>query len=192
MSHGNHQERTEGLLLRTERLARAWRTACRLGPVAILPLLAVLGTAAEVPLHARIDQSVRQAEPGHPAPVASDAEFLRRLSIDLLGSIPASDEARQFLDDRSPDKRTALVLRLLDHPRYAVHMTHVFDVMFLERRNSDVIRQEDWEQYLFESFASNKPYDQLAREILAADGTDPKTAARGEVLPGAQRAIPIC
>ena len=66
------------------------------------------------------------------------------------------------------------MLRLLDHPRYAVHMTHVFDVMFLERRNSDVIRQEEWEQYLFESFASNKPYDQLAREILAADGTDPK------------------
>jgi hypothetical protein len=117
---------------------------------------------------------VRQVEPGRPASGASDAEFLRRLSLDLWGSIPSADEARRFLDDRSPDKRAALVLRLLDHPRYAVHMTHVFDVMLLERRNSDVIKQEDWERYLFDSFASNKPYDQLAREILASDGTDPK------------------
>jgi hypothetical protein len=149
----------------------------RIGSAAVLALLAAFGpsaAAAEVPLHTRIDQLVRQAEPGHPAPLASDAEFLRRLSIDLLGSIPTADEARRFLDDRSPDKRTALVRRLLGHPRYAIHMTHVFDVMFLERRNSDGIRQEDWEQYLFESFTANKPYDQLAREILAADGTDPK------------------
>jgi len=147
---------------------------CRIGCWAWLALSGAIVAAGEAPLHARIDLMVRRAEPGRPAPPASDAEFLRRLSIDLLGSIPSADEARHFLDDRSPDKRTALVLRLLDHPRYAVHMAHVFDVMLLERRNSDVIKQEDWERYLFDSFASNKPYDQLAREILASDGTDPK------------------
>jgi hypothetical protein len=148
--------------------------SCRIGCCVWLVLCGSVAAAAEAPLHARIDLLVRQAEPGRPAPAASDAEFLRRLSIDLLGSIPSADEARHFLDDRSPGKRTALVLRLLDHPRYAVHMTHVFDVMLLERRNSDVIKQEDWERYLFDSFAANKPYDQLAREILASDGTDPK------------------
>ncbi len=139
-----------------------------------LALSAAIAGAAEAPLHVRIDQMVQQAAPGRPAPRASDAEFLRRLSIDLLGSIPAADEARRFLDDPSPDKRVALVRTLLDHPRYAVRMTHVFDVMFLERRNSDIIKQQDWERYLFDSFASNKSYDQLAREILASDGTDPK------------------
>ena len=112
---------------------------------------------------------------GRPSPLCSDAEFLRRLSIDLFGSLPSADETRRFLADPSPHKRSYLVGRLLEHPRYAVHMARTFDVMLLERRNTEGIKQEDWERYLFDSFLANKPYDQLAREILTADGTDPKT-----------------
>jgi len=54
-------------------------------------------------------------------------------------------------------------------------MAHTFDVMLLERRDTEGIKHEDWERYLFESFLADKPYDQLAREILTADGSDPKT-----------------
>jgi hypothetical protein len=114
-------------------------------------------------------------EGGAPSPLCSDSEFVRRLSIDLLGSLPTPEETRRFLADPSPHKRSYLVGRLLDHPRYAVQMARTFDVMLLERRNTEGIKQEDWERYLFESFLANKPYDQLAREILTADGTDPKT-----------------
>jgi hypothetical protein len=157
---------------------------CRIARTLALVLLAasgLLGTA-RVPaadtgssLHERIDALLRDVEAGAPSPLCSDAEFLRRLSIDLLGSLPTAEEARRFLADASPHKRSYLVGRLLDHPRYAVHMAHTFDVMLLERRNTDGIKQEDWERYLFESFLANKPYDQLAREILTADGTDPKS-----------------
>jgi Protein of unknown function (DUF1549)/Protein of unknown function (DUF1553) len=114
-------------------------------------------------------------EAGTPSPVCSDSEFVRRLSIDLLGSLPTAEETRRFLADPSPHKRSYLVGRLLEHPRYAVQMARTFDVMLLERRDTEGIKQEDWERYLFESFLANKPYDQLAREILTADGTDPKT-----------------
>jgi hypothetical protein len=126
-------------------------------------------------LHERIDALLQQVEAGRPSPLCSDAEFIRRLSLDLLGSLPTADEARRFLAEASPHKRSYLVGRLLEHPRYAVHMAHTFDVALLERRNTEGIKQEDWEHYLFDSFLANKPYDQLAREILTADGADPKT-----------------
>ncbi len=126
-------------------------------------------------LHGRIDALLKEVEAGAPSPLCTDAEFLRRLSIDLLGSLPPAEETRRFLADPSPHKRNYLVGRLLEHPRYAVHMARTFDVILLERRNTEGIKQEDWERYLFESFLANKPYDQLAREILTADGADPKT-----------------
>jgi hypothetical protein len=138
-------------------------------------LAAALRADPSPPLHERIDALLRQVEAGAPSPLCTDAEFLRRLSADLLGSLPTADEARHFLQDPSPHKRSYLVGRLLEHPRYAVHMAHTFDVMLLERRNTEGIKQEEWERYLFDSFQANKPYDQLAREILTADGTDPKS-----------------
>jgi hypothetical protein len=156
-------------------------TSCRLPVRCLLALVGSVGLAATLhadpspPLHERIDALLRQVEAGAPAPLCTDAEFLRRLSADLLGSLPTADEARRFLQDPSPHKRSYLVGRLLEHPRYAVHMARTFDVMLLERRNTEGIKQEQWERYLFDSFVANKPYDQLAREILTADGTDPKS-----------------
>ncbi|HEV3303409.1 MAG TPA: DUF1549 domain-containing protein [Planctomycetaceae bacterium] len=154
-----------------------------LGGVCLLLLMAVglcgvttaLPAASGESLHQRIDGLLRDVEAGAPSPLCSDSEFIRRLSIDLLGALPMALETRRFLADPSPHKRSYLVGRLLDHPRSALHMARSFDVMLLERRNTEGIKQEDWERYLFDSFLANKPYDQLAREILTADGTDPKT-----------------
>ncbi len=53
-----------------------------------------------------------------PARPADDAEYLRRVYLDLVGKIPTAAEARDFLDDPSPDKRTRLVEALLDSPAY--------------------------------------------------------------------------
>src|SRR5262245_59066807 len=72
-------------------------------------------------LAARIDAvlAARWAEAKiRPAPIADDGEFLRRVSLDLIGKIPTASEARDFLDDPRPDKRAALVERLLDSPAY--------------------------------------------------------------------------
>ncbi len=156
-------------------------TPHRRAAIAPLVLSLIAGMATSLPadsggtLHERVDALLTEVEAGAPSPLCSDAEFLRRLSIDLLGSLPSADETRRLLADPSPHKRSYLVGRLLEHPRYAVHMARTFDVMLLERRNTEGIKQEDWERYLFDSFLANKPYDQLAREILTADGADPKT-----------------
>ena len=108
----------------------------------------------------------------HPA---TDAEFLRRVCLDLAGMIPTSDEARAFLDDPSAYKRQRLIDRLLAGPEYARRMQDVFDVMLMERRDDTHVPATEWQAFLRRAFAENMPYDQLVTEILSADGTDPKT-----------------
>jgi hypothetical protein len=140
-------------------------------PVAIA-LFAVVSQAAEL-LHVRVDQLIADGRVGPASSVANDEEFLRRVSLDLAGEIPSSMAARAFLDDTSPDKRAKVVDRLLASPTYSRHMANVFSAMVMERRADKSIPAADWQEYLRESFAANKPYNQLAREILAADGVDP-------------------
>ena len=126
-------------------------------------------------MHELIDQQVTaglQAKAIAPAARSSDAEFLRRVYLDLTGSIPTLGEAQAFLEDKSPIKRQQLVDRLLNSPEYARQMQRLFDVVLMERRPAKHIPQAQWEEYLRTSFAANKPWDALAREILAADGTD--------------------
>lgn len=133
-------------------------------------------TAAE-PLHVRIDQQIEQASLGALAGNASDGEFLRRIYVDLVGMVPPVDVARAFLADVSPDKRVAVIDRLLQSPEHARHLASVFDIMLTERRAEKQVKRAEWEAYLLASFTQNKPWDQLAREILGADGTDEKIRA---------------
>jgi hypothetical protein len=141
--------------------------ACVVSAIALVP-----SVPAVPPLHLRIDALIAAA---HPAPPAADAEFLRRVTLDLTGTIPTADEVRAFLADRDPAKRTKLIDRLLASPGYARRMADHFDVVFMERRGGNKVAQAAWQEFLRESFAANKPYDQLVREILSADGVDAKT-----------------
>src|SRR5262249_30217205 len=111
------------------------------------------------------------------APLASDEEFLRRVTLDLTDTIPTAAQARAFLADTTADKRVRLIDRLLASPEHARHLAHVFDVMLMERRAGRTPLAPAGHEYLRESFAANKPWDQLVREILAADGSDPKKRA---------------
>ena len=124
-------------------------------------------------LSARIDSLVDADQVGPIAADAGDAEFLRRVTLDLHGVVPTAAEARAFFADASPNKREILVDRLLSSPRYAVHMANVFDVMLMERRPDKHVSTPEWQKYLQAAFQKNLPYDQLAREILSADGVDP-------------------
>lgn len=129
--------------------------------------------AAGDDLAIRIDQLIEAGQIGPVAPPAGDAEFFRRLSLDLHGVIPTSTDARQFLDDPTANKREVLVDRLLSSPRFAIHMAGVFDLMLMERRADKHVTTPEWQRYLQNAFEKNVPYDQLAREILSADGSDP-------------------
>lgn len=125
------------------------------------------------PLAAEIDRLLaaeRLAPLGAPA---DDAEFLRRVTLDLHGIIPTSDQAEAFFADTSPDKREKLVDELLQSPRFARHMATSFDVMWSERRPDKVIKATEWYDYLYQSLADGKSYDKIVRDILTADDVNP-------------------
>lgn len=135
---------------------------------------------APTPLHERIDALLESTSLGPRAPLAADADFLRRVYLDLNGTIPDAATARAFLDDASPGKREALVNQLVERPQFARHMARVFDVMWMERRAEKNVPTLEWQEYLRQGFVAGKTLDQLVREILSADGVDPaqRPAAR--------------
>jgi len=130
---------------------------------------------AEEPLHAQIDRIVTAGSVGVPAPLSSDGEFLRRVSIDLIGMPPTFEELQAFLADTAPNKREAAIDRLLASPHFARNMATYFDVMLMERRPATEVSADDWSNYLLKSFQENKPYNVLIREMLTASSEDPAT-----------------
>ena len=125
-------------------------------------------------LTARIDAvlAARWAEAKvRPAAVADDGEFLRRVSLDLIGKIPTAAEARDFLDDPSKGKRLALVERLLDSPAYTTRATEIWRRLLLpEADTEDLARQVagNFEAWLRKKVIEEAGYDRIVREILTA------------------------
>ncbi|MBX3444003.1 MAG: DUF1549 domain-containing protein [Planctomyces sp.] len=149
-------------------------------PLCVILLLGEVSAQAADPLHLEIDRVLAGASVNVEAPACDDAEFLRRVSLDLTGSPPTLDELQAFLKDRSDDKRVRAVDRLLASPLSDRHIATFLDVMLMERRAHPHIPAEEWQAWLLQSVRENKPYNQLAREVLSADGSEPgkRAAAR--------------
>ena len=139
--------------------------------VKTLSLLAALACSVSDgadPLHQQIDQLISVGFEGEPAAQSSDAEFFRRISVDLAGRIPGADEVRVFLTDESPDKREKVIDRLLDAPEYADRMANQFHVMLMERRGEN----DDWMKFLRACFGENKPWDEMVNAVLSPNRED--------------------
>ncbi|HEY7424953.1 MAG TPA: DUF1549 domain-containing protein, partial [Gemmataceae bacterium] len=125
-------------------------------------------------LAAKIDQALAagwDANKVQPAAQASDAEFVRRVYLDLAGRIPSAAEVRQFLDDKRSDKRQRLVVQLLDGPRYVTHFTNVWRALLLPETTSSLqvqLQAGGFETWLRTKLQQNTPYDALVRELLTA------------------------
>ncbi len=124
----------------------------------------------QLPLHLRIDQLLEKDPVGPPVEIASDAEFLRRVSIDLSGMPPTPQELSQFLDDRDPEKRAKAIDRLLDGPLFVRQWATTLDVMWMERLPFEQVPSEKWEAFLYEAARRNRPIPELVAEILQTDG----------------------
>jgi hypothetical protein len=148
--------------------------------VVALFLAAALSADEREPLRARIDRAVDSSPIAPAAPPADDAAFLRRVALDLTGRIPPAEEARGFLADRSADKRARLVDRLLASPEFPRHMAVVIDLWLMERRPDRHVKTDEWRAWLAAFVASGRPFTELARDVLGADGSEPllRPAAR--------------
>lgn len=133
--------------------------------------------AAE-PLAAQIDRLIAAKTADYDkvaAPVASDAEFLRRIYLDLTGSIPTSKQAREFLADAAPDKREKLIDKLLASPEFPRQLARVLDVMLMQRRQPQNVALAEWKAFLHKACVENRPWTEIVTEILSTDGTDPQS-----------------
>jgi hypothetical protein len=115
-----------------------------------------------------------------PAPATTDYEFVRRVTLDLNGRIPTAAQVTSFVNDSSPDKRSKYIETLLSSPEWADKWTMYYgDFLQNNSRNTQIVRFAQgvtaFNSYIRSSLTSNKPYNQMAREIISATGTDSYT-----------------
>jgi hypothetical protein len=163
--------------MKENRLTKRWCAHAALLAFACLQNAASAADSSNEPLHIRIDRLIDSARVGSPAPQAGDAEFLRRVFLDLSGLPPSVHELREFLADETPDKRARMIDTLLASPLFARHWATTLDVMLMERRPNVNVSAEEWQTYLLRAAQSNRPLNQVLSELLSANGADPKLRA---------------
>lgn len=108
-----------------------------------------------------------------PSPACNEREFIRRIFLDTIGSLPTPDEVDRFVDDSANDKRARLVESLLRRPEFVDYWSYKWSDLFLvsSRRLS---QPATWAFYraLRQAVADNVPWDRLAREIVTARGSN--------------------
>jgi hypothetical protein len=106
-----------------------------------------------------------------PSEQADDADFLRRVFLDVIGTLPTADEARRFLGDTRPDRRARLVDELLQRPEFADYWSLKWaDLLRVDRQALGHKHAYAYYRWIHDSFAANKPLDQFVRELLTAEG----------------------
>ena len=113
-----------------------------------------------------------------PTATVDDAAFMRRVSLDIAGKIPAVADLHEFLEDSAPDKRRQLVERLLDSPAYIMHFSNVWRAVLLPEADSNLevrILVPGFEAWLRKQLSANVGFDTLVREILTVP-VDPRLA----------------
>ena len=108
-----------------------------------------------------------------PSARCTDAEFVRRSALDTMGRLPTPEETRAFLADAAPDKRSRWVERCLADPGWADYWANKWADLL--RPNPDRVGIKSvylLDQWLREAFRQNLPYDQFARAILTAEGSN--------------------
>ncbi|QDU62101.1 Bacterial Ig-like domain (group 2) [Planctomycetes bacterium Pan216] len=107
-----------------------------------------------------------------PSPRSSDDEFIRRLSIDLIGTLPTREETIAFINDDSPDKRDRLIDELLERPEFVDYWSMRLSDLLLV--NSEKLKPEAmWAYYNWvrRQVARNTPWDEFVRQLVTAQGS---------------------
>ena len=111
-----------------------------------------------------------------PANLCSEAVFVRRAYLDVIGTLPTAQEARDFLRDRDPDKRRALIDRLLEREEFADYWAMKWSDLLRVKAEFPINlwpnAAQAYHRWIRTSIKENKPYDQFVREMLTASGSN--------------------
>ena len=113
------------------------------------------------------------SEKAEPSPRCTDAEFLRRVHLDIVGKIPSAEQAAAFLDSNDPSKRAKLIDDLLASKDYGRHMADIWQALLLPR-NSDnrrlAVFYPNLVKWMEEQFNAGTGWDKMTRDLLTASG----------------------
>ena len=128
-----------------------------------------------------------------PSRLADDAEFLRRVCLDLTGTLPPPDRVHEFLANSDPQKREKVIDVLLETQEYIDYWTFRFADLYRVSLLANGLHEHAWVywQWVYDCVATNKPLDEIARERIAAQGFEAATRhylSNGE-LPRAEDAM---
>lgn len=148
-----------------------------LGQVGAMRIAVTLGRSpvdlSELPRHNFIDELVLDKLAKlriTPSALSGDAQFLRRVYLDVTGALPTAKEAAGFLEDQSPQKRERLIDSLLARPEFAQFWALKWGDLFMIRAIYNMNNSAYAHEYFRGNFASDRPYNEVAREMLTGVG----------------------
>lgn len=105
-----------------------------------------------------------------PSPVAEDAEWLRRVYLDIVGHIPPMEEVDAFLKDKDKAKRAKVIEKLLDDPGYVRNFTTVWTNNCIGQQTPRFVSRAGMEKFFREAFGRNRPWKDVVFDLVSADG----------------------
>lgn len=112
-----------------------------------------------------------------PSAKADDAEWLRRVNLDLVGHIPSVKDVERFLSDRSKTKRAAEIDRLLDSPEYARHFATIWTDLLVGRASRPEVNRTALAKFLRDNFQRNRPWQEMVFDLVTAEGRTDQNGA---------------
>ncbi len=137
------------------------------------------------PVVSFIDQQIRQGWADNdvvPSAAADDAEWFRRIHLDLVGHIPPWNEIDRFHRDKNPAKRAALVDKLIDSPGYVRNWTTIWTNLTIGRKTVRWVSRTGMERFFREAFAQNRPWNEVVHDLVAAEGRSDENGAVNYLL----------
>lgn len=121
-----------------------------------------------------------------PAATTNDYEFVRRVTLDLTGRVPTAARVTQFVTDNSAGKRAALIDELLSKPEWVDKWTMYYGDLYKNTAASVQIQlrpegRNAFYKFIKDSLTSGKPYNQMATEMIAAQGTNSFDQTNGQI-----------
>ena len=105
-----------------------------------------------------------------PSDLCSDEEFVRRVSLDVSGIIPSPEDVVAFVQDRNPNKRAALIDKLLDSSEHVDLWTMKWNDTLRNNPRLTRVGVVPYANWIREQIAKNRPYDEFVRDLLTASG----------------------
>jgi hypothetical protein len=141
----------------------------------VVPELPMSSGASEVAL--AVDKEIQRklSEAKVPASsLADDAEFLRRIYLDLTGKIPTYEQAVKFLGSKDPYKRAKLIDEILASEAYGHHMANVWTDLLIKHDfdNNKNLKTDKFETWLAEQFNKGEPWNKIVHTMMTADGKE--------------------